>query len=252
MGTSVPGQNQPQRRAQHPGQRRIKNEARLACAVVCAGQPNADKEFRAANCSGIEPRDQMEVEVVAAGVAAHEYRRNGYEGRQQDDGGTDEAAPAGWASRPQRQELGRPERFDEETKEGHANPLYQYPTVRVRASKKTALRILAMGRITPEQASIAYRRLHFGPDAQRIKPKFISSLGHAPRQALYSSAAEYTASRLLRAALDRQGARPHGCDHSHSGSGPGVRQRQSSIQPHSPRRLWQAGRLWPPSSTTRC
>jgi hypothetical protein len=103
----------------------------------------------------IEPGDQMEVEVVAAGGAVDDERRDGYGSGQQDDGGADEMAPAGWIPRSQDRDLGHPERFEEGTKEGHANPLYQYPTEEVRASKKTAPQIRAMGRITPEQASIA-------------------------------------------------------------------------------------------------
>jgi hypothetical protein len=51
-------------------------------------------------------------------------------------------------------------------------------------------------------AGVADRRLHFRPHARRIKPKFISSLGYASRQELYSSAAGQTASRRLRAALN--------------------------------------------------
>jgi hypothetical protein len=62
-----------------------------------------------------------------------------------------------------------------DTKEGHANPLYQYPTVKNRASKKTAPRIRAMGRITPEQANIAAEAFSFWAEcaANRAKIRLI-------------------------------------------------------------------------------
>jgi hypothetical protein len=78
----------------------------------------------------------MEVEIVAAGGAVEHLRRDGDCGRQQNDGGAGEAAPAGWISRSQRRDLRRTERFEEGTEEGHANPFYQYPTVKDSASKK--------------------------------------------------------------------------------------------------------------------
>ena len=79
----------------------------------------------------------MEVEVVAAGGAVDDQRRDGHRGRQQNNSGAGDAAPAGWIPRSHRQNLWRPERFEEETKEGHTNLLYQYPTVEDRASKIT-------------------------------------------------------------------------------------------------------------------
>ena len=58
----------------------------------------------------------MEVEVVAAGGAADELRSDGHSGRQQDDGGTDEAV-----------------RFGRQAVRSHKALLYEYPTL-VRSS----------------------------------------------------------------------------------------------------------------------
>jgi hypothetical protein len=96
-----------------------------------------------------------------------EERCNGYGSGQQDEGGTGEAAPAGWIPRSQRRDQGHPERFEEGTKEGHANPLYQYPTAKDRASKKTAPQIRAIDRDTPHEqnrsmlgSSLFFRQTH--------------------------------------------------------------------------------------------
>src|ERR1035438_2456094 len=97
----------------------------------------------------------MEVEVMAAGGAVDDERRDCHGGRQQDDSGADEAAPAGWLLRSHRQNLRPPERFEEETKEGHANPLYQYSTVEDRASKITVPRAFWHDWVTPDPNSIA-------------------------------------------------------------------------------------------------
>ena len=50
----------------------------------------------------------MEVEVVAAGVAAQQLRRGGYGGGEQNDGRADEAGPARRFPRSQKRDLGNP------------------------------------------------------------------------------------------------------------------------------------------------
>ena len=91
----LPGHRQPQRRAQHPGQRRIKDKARLARAPVGARGPMRIENSMPPTVQAIEPRGQMKVEVVAAGVAARELRRNGHGRGEEHDGWAGKAARAG-------------------------------------------------------------------------------------------------------------------------------------------------------------
>jgi hypothetical protein len=59
----------------------------------------------------IEPRDEMKVEVVAAGVASEELRAGRDGSGQQNDGRTSESAPAERLPSSQRRGMGHPFRF---------------------------------------------------------------------------------------------------------------------------------------------
>ena len=90
-----PVQHGSQRGPQHPGERRIEDEPRLACAEVGARRPARIEDAFTPTVQRVEPRDEMEIEVVTAGVAAEYLRGNGDERGDQNDGGPDERAP-GW------------------------------------------------------------------------------------------------------------------------------------------------------------
>ena len=83
-GREMPGKNGSQRRAQHPRERRVKDETRLAGAVVGAGRPMRIRDAVTPGIQAVEPGDEVHVEVVAAGVAAKELRDNGDEGGEED------------------------------------------------------------------------------------------------------------------------------------------------------------------------
>ena len=84
-GREMPGQDEAERCAQHPGERRIEDEARLAGAVVGAGRPVRIRNAVMPCVDAIEPGDEVDVEVVAAGVAANELRDDGDERGEEDD-----------------------------------------------------------------------------------------------------------------------------------------------------------------------
>ncbi len=90
-GREVPGKNGAERCAQHPGERRIEDEARLACAVVGAGRPVRIRNAVTPGVEAVEPGDEVDVEVVAAGVAANELRDDGDEGGEENERGAGEA-----------------------------------------------------------------------------------------------------------------------------------------------------------------
>ena len=62
----------PSRAPQHPGQRRIKHESRLAGAVVGARCPVRIEDAVPPAVQRIEPGNQVEIEIVPAGSAAHQ------------------------------------------------------------------------------------------------------------------------------------------------------------------------------------
>ena len=88
-GREIPGKDGAERRAEHPGERRIEDEARLAGAVVGAGRPVRIRNAVTPCVHAIEPGDEVDVEVVAAGVAANELRDDGDECGEKDDGGAE-------------------------------------------------------------------------------------------------------------------------------------------------------------------
>ena len=89
----MPGKNGSQRRAQHPRERRVEDEARLAGRVVWAGRPVRIRDAVAPGIQAVEPGDEVHVEVVAAGVAANELRDDGDECGEEDERRAGEAAP---------------------------------------------------------------------------------------------------------------------------------------------------------------
>ena len=89
-GREIPGEDSAKRCAQHPCERRIEDETRLACAVVGAGRPVGIKNAVTPRVEAVEPRDEMDIEVVAAGAAANELRDHGDSGGEEDDGGAEE------------------------------------------------------------------------------------------------------------------------------------------------------------------
>ena len=77
----LPREDEAKGGAEHPCQRRIEDEAWFAGSVVGAGRPVRIEEAMAPTRRRIEPRGEMEVEVVAARGFADEVGGCG------DDGG---------------------------------------------------------------------------------------------------------------------------------------------------------------------
>jgi hypothetical protein len=107
-GNPGPRQKCAERSAHHPRERRIEDKPRLARAVIGAGRPVRIRDSVPPGIESIEPGNQMEVEVVAAGVAVDEFGGDGYEGGEEDDGWADEAVPTWFIPRSQKRDRGHP------------------------------------------------------------------------------------------------------------------------------------------------
>ncbi len=88
-GDQRPGENKAERRAQHPGEWRVKEEARLACAVVDSGRPVRINDAVEPVLLDVEPGDGVEFEVVAAEGAVEQDGRGGQGRGEEDEGRTE-------------------------------------------------------------------------------------------------------------------------------------------------------------------
>ena len=86
-------QQQPNQRAEIPGERRIEDEARLAC-VPCRGVGPVWMQRAVADLGGgLKPAEEMKVEVVPAGAAMHDERM--HEEERQPSNENDDASTIG-------------------------------------------------------------------------------------------------------------------------------------------------------------